>query len=92
METGHDDPDTATLTLSPLKPSFSGRASDNYQKIAAHAVLELCPRCKYLHMRIALLFRVVYLFFPQVVHFLQYRWSKVTVDASKSRYSAGEVL
>ncbi len=46
------------LTLSPLKPSFSGGTTDYFQKIVVHTVLELCTRCRYQHM---LLFHVVYL-------------------------------
>ncbi len=46
--------------------------SDKLQKIALHAVLELCTRCKYLHMRIELLFHVVIL----IIIMPQYRRKK----------------
>ncbi len=35
------------LALSPLKSSYDGFATDFFQKIAVHAVLELCTRCRY---------------------------------------------
>ena len=33
--------------------------SDDFQKFAVYAVLELCARCRYQHMRIELLFHMV---------------------------------
>ncbi len=64
------------LTLSPLKPFFSGRTTDYFQKIAVHAVLELCIRCRYQHMRIELLFYVVCLISCLEVRFVQYSRKK----------------
>ena len=48
-----------TLTLSPLKPSYDGHSSGNFQKFAVYPVLELCTHCRYQHMRIELLFHMV---------------------------------
>ena len=60
-----------SLTLSPLKPSYDGHSSGHFQKFVVPAVLELCTRCRYQHMRIELLFHVVSLICCLEVRFVQ---------------------
>ncbi len=64
------------------------------QKIAVHAVLELCTHSKYLHMRLELLFHVVCLIFCLEVRFVQYRPKKsdLLIIATESLYNLSEVL
>ena len=59
------------LTLSPLKPSYDGHSSGNFQKFAVYTVLELCTHCRYQHMRIELLFHMVSLICCLEVHLVQ---------------------
>ena len=60
-----------TLTLSPLKPSYDGHSSGNFQKFAVYTVLELCTHCRYQHMCIELLYLLVSLICCLEVHLVQ---------------------
>ncbi len=48
------------VTLSRLWTTYVVQQTEIFHKFAVHTVLELCARCRYQHMRIELLFHVVF--------------------------------
>ena len=48
------------LTLSRLWTTYVVQRTEIFQKFAVHTVLELCTHCRYQHMRIELLFHMVF--------------------------------
>ncbi len=65
---------SVALTLSRLWTTYVVQLTDIFQKFTVLAVLELCARCRYqhMHMRIELLFHVVFSTSCFEVHFVQY--------------------
>ncbi len=60
------------LTLSRLWTTYVVQRTEIFQKFAVQAVLELCAHCRYQHMRIELLFHVVFSTSCFEVRFVQY--------------------
>ncbi len=66
----------SSLTLSRLWTTYVVQQTEIIQKFAVRAMLELCTHCRYQHMRIELLFHVVFSTSCFEVHFVQYRRKK----------------